>query len=104
LTIISYAMPMLRGRAAANSNSSQVVEMWSFWLMTVSMVLLTLFLTIAGIFQVYLQRISETPMSFLEVQEKIVILYWLQEMAGLIFFIGLVVYTISFLVGSKGKE
>ncbi|MDR9437526.1 MAG: cbb3-type cytochrome c oxidase subunit I, partial [Thiohalophilus sp.] len=35
LAIISYAMPMLRGRAAANSDKSQVLEMWSFWLMTV---------------------------------------------------------------------
>jgi nitric oxide reductase subunit B len=104
LTIISYAMPMLRGRATANSNRSQLVEIWSFWLMTVSMVLLTLFLTVAGLLQVYLQRISETPMSFLEVQDKIVILYWLQEIAGLIFFIGLMVYVISFLVGNKGKE
>ncbi len=29
LTMISYAMPLMRGRAAANSNKSQVVEMWS---------------------------------------------------------------------------
>jgi nitric oxide reductase subunit B len=35
LTIISYAMPLLRGQAAANNPRSQVVEMWSFWLMTI---------------------------------------------------------------------
>ncbi|MHB9100406.1 MAG: cbb3-type cytochrome c oxidase subunit I [Sulfuricella sp.] len=40
LTIISYAMPMMRGRAA-NSDKAQVMEMWSFWLMTVSMVFIT---------------------------------------------------------------
>ena len=44
LTIISYAMPILRGRAA-NSEKSQVLEMWAFWLMTVAMVFITLFLT-----------------------------------------------------------
>jgi len=56
LAIISYSMPLLRGRKACNSAASQVVEMWSFWLMTISMVFITLFLTGAGILQVYLQR------------------------------------------------
>ena len=60
LTMISHAMPILRGRAA-NSNKSQVMEMWSFWLMTVSIVFITLFLTAAGILQVWLQRASDTP-------------------------------------------
>jgi nitric oxide reductase subunit B len=35
--------------------------MWSFWLMTVAMVFITLFLTAAGILQVWLQRYSATP-------------------------------------------
>jgi nitric oxide reductase subunit B len=59
LMMISYAMPILRGRAA-NSNKSQVLEMWSFWLMTIAMVFITLFLTAAGILQVWLQRVSDT--------------------------------------------
>ncbi|MBT5228928.1 MAG: nitric-oxide reductase large subunit, partial [Methylococcales bacterium] len=65
LAIISYAMPLIRGKAAANSNQAQVWEMWSFWLMTVSMVFITLFLTGAGILQTWLQRVSDTPMSFM---------------------------------------
>jgi hypothetical protein len=60
LTMISYAMPLIRGRAA-NSNKAQVAEMWGFWLMTVSMVFITLFLTAAGILQVWLQRVSGQP-------------------------------------------
>ena len=99
LTIISYAMPMLRGRAAANSEKAQVVEMWGFWLMTVSIVFLTLFLTGAGILQVYLQRATEIPLPFMVVQDKIVLFYWLREIAGSIFLIGLVVYLWSFFVG-----
>jgi nitric oxide reductase subunit B len=67
LAIISYAMPIMRGRAA-NSNKAQVMEMWSFWLMTVSIVFITLFLTAAGILQTWLQRISDTPMSFMATQ------------------------------------
>lgn len=99
LTIISYAMPMLRGRAAANSEKAQVVEMWGFWLMTVSIVFLTLFLTGAGILQVYLQRATETPLPFMVVQDKIALFYWLREISGLVFLVGLVVYLWSFFVG-----
>ncbi len=102
LTMISYAMPMLNGRDAANSNKSQVVEMWGFWLMTVSMVFITLFLTGAGILQVYLQRYSETPLPFMVVQDQISLFYWLREVAGVIFLLGLFVYIASFFV--KGEE
>ncbi len=101
LTMISYSMPIMRGQKAGNE-SAQVMEMWSFWLMTVSMVFITLFLTGAGILQVYLQRYADTPLSFMDTQAKVEIFYWLREGAGLIFLIGLVVYIISFFV--KGKE
>jgi len=101
LTIISYSMPIMRGQQAANARA-QVFEMWSFWLMTVSMVFITLFLTGAGILQVYLQRYSDDPMSFMATQDKVQIFYWLREGAGLVFLIGLIVYLISFFV--KGEE
>ena len=102
LTIISYAMPIMRGRAA-NSERAQVVEMWSFWLMTVSMVFITLFLTGAGILQTWLQRISTSPMPFMEVQDQIAIFYWLREIAGVVFLIGLVLYVISFFINGEKK-
>jgi len=101
LAIISYAMPLLRGKAAANSKKSQVVEMWSFWLMTIAMVFITLFLTGAGILQVWLQRINENPMGFMEVQDKIAIFYWMREVAGIVFLIGLILYVVSFFVGGE---
>lgn len=101
ITMISYAMPLMRGRAA-NSNKSQVVEMWGFWLMTVSMVFITLFLTAAGILQVWLQRVSETPMSFMATQDQIALFYWMREVSGVVFLIGLLVYLVSFFV--KGEE
>ncbi|TNF38691.1 MAG: nitric-oxide reductase large subunit [Gammaproteobacteria bacterium] len=102
ITMISYAMPLMRGRAAANSIKAQVVEMWSFWLMTVSMVFITLFLTGAGILQVYLQRYSDAPMPFMVVQEKIELFYWLREFTGVVFLVGLILYIVSFFV--KGEE
>ncbi|MBU0500531.1 MAG: cbb3-type cytochrome c oxidase subunit I [Gammaproteobacteria bacterium] len=104
LTIISYAMPMLRGRTAANSNKSQVLEMWSFWLMTIAIVFITLFLTAAGILQVYLQRMGENPLPFMVVQDKVALFYWLREIAGLVFLIGLLTYIASFFVGNDEPE
>ncbi len=101
LTMISYAMPLMRGRAA-NSNKAQVVEMWAFWLMTVSMVFITLFLTAAGILQVWLQRVSDTPLSFMATQDQISLFYWMREAAGLVFLIGVVTYLVSFFI--KGEE
>ena len=103
LTMISYAMPMMRGRAA-NSEKAQVLEMWSFWLMTVSIVFITLFLTAAGILQVWLQRMSSTPVGFMAAQDQVTIFYWLREFTGLVFLVGLVLYIISFFVGGKTKE
>ncbi len=101
LTIISYAMPQMRGRAA-NSNALQVVEMWGVWLMTVAMVFITLFLTGAGILQVWLQRVSATPSPFMVVQEQVALFYWMREWAGVVFLAGLLVYLASFFV--KGRE
>jgi nitric oxide reductase subunit B len=103
LTIISYAMPKLRGQGEAAPERAQVVEMWSFWLMTVAMVFITLFLTGAGVLQVWLQRYSDTPLPFMEVQSKIAIFYWMREGAGLVFLTGLIAYVTSFFVGGKTK-
>ena len=100
LTIISYAMPIIRGREA-NGNRSQVLEMWSFWLMTVSMVFITLFLTGAGILQVWLQRVAENPQPFMIVQDQVAMFYWMREGAGLVFLIGLICYLASFFVADK---
>ena len=102
LTMISYAMPLLRGRAS-NSNKSQVLEMWSFWLMTVAMVFITLFLTAAGILQVWLQRVSENPLQFMVVQDQVSLFYWMREWSGVVFLIGLICYIVSFFVGGEKK-
>ncbi len=99
LTIISYAMPILRGQGNAASAGAQRVEKWAFWLMTVSMVVITLALTGAGVLQIWLQRMAEEPMSFMATQDSITFFYWLREAAGLGFLIGLVLYVYSFFVG-----
>lgn len=104
LTMISYAMPHIRFGKPANSNQAQVLEMWGFWLMTVAIVFITLFLTGAGILQVWLQRIAEDPMPFMVTQEKIAFFYWLREIAGLMFLVGLGVYIYSFFAGGEPEE
>ncbi|RMF16648.1 MAG: nitric-oxide reductase large subunit [Gammaproteobacteria bacterium] len=96
----AYAMPALRGRPDGNSNKAQVVEMWGFWLMTIAMVFITLFLTGAGILQVWLQRVPESgvALGFMATQDQIGLFYWLREITGVVFLIGLVVYFVSFFV------
>lgn len=103
MTIISYAMPKLRGIGEANCNRAQVREMWGFWLMTVAMVFITLFLTGAGVLQVWLQRLPESgeALSFMATQDKLAIFYWLREIAGVIFLLGLIAYLTSFWVTEK---
>ena len=102
LTMISYAMPIIRGRQA-NSNASQVMEMWGFWLMTIAIVFITLFLTAAGILQVWLQRMGSQPLPFMAAQDQVALFYWLREGSGVIFLIGLVVYLASFFKGEKAS-
>ena len=98
MTIISYAMPKLRGIGEAPSNKAQVMELWGFWLMTISMVFITLFLTAAGVVEVWLRRLPESgaAMSYMDSQAELMIFYWLRLVAGVGFFIGLVCYLWSF--------
>jgi nitric oxide reductase subunit B len=72
--------------------------------MTVSIVFITLFLTAAGILQVWLQRVSATPLGFMATQDQITLFYWLREFTGLVFLIGLVIYIASFFVKGSAKE
>jgi len=106
ITIISYAMPIMRGRPNGNSNQAQVVEMWGFWLMTISMVFITLFLTGAGVLQAWLQRLPESgeALSFMATQDKIALFYWLRLISGIGFMAGLMVYLVSFFVGGEEPQ
>ena len=98
MTLISYAMPKLRGLGEAANNKAQVMEMWGFWLMTISMVFITLFLSAAGVVQIWLQRIPEdgAALSFMASQDQLFLFYWLRLAAGVVFLIGLVAYLLSF--------
>ncbi|MCY1562310.1 Nitric oxide reductase subunit B [compost metagenome] len=98
MTLISYAMPRLRGLGEAPDARAQTVEIWGFWLMTLSMVAITLFLTAAGVVQVQLQRLpmDGTAMSFMNTVDQLAVFFWLRLAAGLVFLAGLICYLYSF--------
>ncbi len=98
MTMMSYAMPRLRGLGEAPSARAQSVELWGFWLMTSSMLLITLLLTAAGVVQVWLQRIPAdgAAMSFMNTMDQLAVFFWLRLVAGVGFGIGLICYFLSF--------
>lgn len=104
IAMISYAMPMLRGRQA-NPRRAQSVEMWSFWVMSVSMGVMVLALTGAGVLQIWLQRMPTTgAMSFMATQDQLVFFYWIRVTGGVGFLLGLLMYLSSFFVGAASHE
>ncbi|MBI3531203.1 MAG: cbb3-type cytochrome c oxidase subunit I [Burkholderiales bacterium] len=104
IAMISYAMPMLRGRQA-NPRRAQSVEMWSFWVMSVSMGVMVLALTGAGVLQIWLQRMPTTgAMSFMATQDQLVFFYWIRVAGGVGFLAGLLMYLSSFFVGGASHE
>ena len=104
IAMISYAMPILRGREA-NSQRAQSYEMWSFWIMTISMGVMVLALTGAGILQVWLQRMpTEGAMPFMATQDQLRFFYWLRLYGGLGFLVGLITYLSSFWIGAGASQ
>jgi nitric oxide reductase subunit B len=97
-TIISYAMPILRGRPKGNCAKAQKVELSAFWLMNIGMMGLTLALTVAGVMQIIQQRTGVNPLGFMEVQATIAPVYYTRIAFGLMVFIGLITYFTSFFI------
>ena len=99
MTLISYAMPRLRGLGEAPDARSQTIEIWGFWLMTVSMVAITLCLTAAGVMQIVLQRLPDNAnaLPFMATVDQLAVFFWARLAAGVVFLIGLICYLWSFL-------
>jgi nitric oxide reductase subunit B len=100
MAIISYAMPLLRGRTA-NSVRAQRWEMTGFWIMVISMMGITLALTGAGLVTMFTQRMGANPSSFMEVADSSRAFFWLREIFGCGFLLGLLSYLTSFFI--KGE-
>ena len=104
IAMISYAMPILRGREA-NPKRAQAVEMWSFWIMTIGMGVMVLAHTGAGILQIWLQRMpTENAMSFMNTQDQLRFFYWTRVAGGVMFLAGLLTYLSSFFIGPAAGE
>uniref|UniRef100_UPI002611AE95 cbb3-type cytochrome c oxidase subunit I n=1 Tax=Sulfurimonas sp. TaxID=2022749 RepID=UPI002611AE95 len=99
-TMISYAMPILRGRPHGNCEKAQKVELTAFWLMVIGMIGLTVALTVAGVMQIEMQRIPDSAhaMAFMDVQSKMTAVYIVRSLFGVMTFVGLLVYFYSFFV------
>lgn len=96
LAMITYAMPQLLKRAPYN----QILNMWSFWLMTSGVAFMTFALTFAGVVQTHLERVL--GMSYMEVQDQLGLFYWMRLGAG-----GVVALSVLMFIGSillPGRE
>lgn len=82
LAFFTYALPALRGMQPFN----QILNMWSFWLMTGAMVFMTFTLAFGGVIQTHLQRVL--AMGFMEIQSQIDLFYWFRLGAGIFFLMG----------------
>jgi nitric oxide reductase subunit B len=89
LAMITYAMPYLRKRTPYN----QVLNMWSFWIMTSAMAFMTFTLTFAGVVQVHLQRVL--GMSYMEVQDQLALFYWMRLGSGVFVLISCLLFLYS---------
>ncbi|MDW4550745.1 cbb3-type cytochrome c oxidase subunit I [Defluviimonas sp. D31] len=92
LAIMSYALPLLKGRDPYN----QVLNMASFWLMSGGMVFMTFTLTFAGTVQTHLQRVL--GMNYMEVQDQLWIFYAMRLGSGVAVVLGAVLFIYAVLV------
>ncbi len=97
-TVVSYAMPILRGRPHGNCKKAQKVELSSFWMMNIGMMGLTLALSAAGIVQIMDSRVGTELIGFMESAESISSIFILRAGFGLLVFLGLLTYFYSFFV------
>jgi len=89
LAIITYAMPYLRGVKPYN----QVLNMWSFWIMTSAMAFMTFALTFAGVVQVHLQRVRGE--GYMMVQDELALFFWMRLGSGVFVVIGALMFVYS---------
>ena len=97
-TVISYAMPILRGRPHGNSKKAQSVELTSFWMMNIGMIGLTLALSAAGVVQIMDSRVGTDLIGFMESAESISSVFMIRAAFGALVLVGLFTYFYSFFV------
>lgn len=91
LAVISYAMPLMTGRKLWDVPSAQL----AFWVSNVGMIGMTGAFAVAGVAQVYLERI--VGMDFLVVQETIQVHFLGLVLAGTLFTTGVMFFIKNFI-------
>lgn len=98
LAMITYAMPQLLGRAPYN----QMLNMWSFWLLTGGVVFMSVTLTFAGVLQTHLEHVM--GMDFMEVQRQLLLFYWMRLIGGVVTAIGAVLFIAAIVLPPKEES
>ncbi|MFO8045388.1 MAG: cbb3-type cytochrome c oxidase subunit I [Halomonas sp.] len=94
--VITYAMPQLRRVQPYN----QVLNMWSFWVMTSAMWFMTFTLTFAGVVQTHLQRVL--GMNFMQIQDQLELFYVFRFGTGI--FVGIAAVMFIYSVFGPARE
>jgi nitric oxide reductase subunit B len=89
LAIMTYAMPILRDGKPIH----QILNMWSFWIMTSAMSFMTITLTFAGVVQTHLQRVL--GMGYMEVQDQLEVFFWMRLASGVFVVIAALIFVYS---------
>lgn len=87
IAVIYYALPRLR---FGGDEYDQRRGWWAFWLMTSGMAVMTVALTVAGIVQIYLERMLGLP--FAEVQSYLGIYYDIRLAGGVLMTAGIALF------------
>jgi len=90
LAIISYALPNLTGRKLYDGTRGRA----AFWMSNIGMVGMTVAFGVAGVAQVYLERIMK--MDFMEVQKMTEIHFYVLIICATLFLTGIILYIIDF--------
>ncbi len=90
LAIISYALPNLTGRKLYDGARGRA----AFWMSNIGMVGMTVAFGVAGVAQVYLERIMK--MDFMEVQKMTEIHFYVLIVCATLFTTGIILYIIDF--------
>lgn len=99
LAMFTYMMPHLRRLALPHN---QILNMWSFWLMTSAIFFMTFTLTFAGVVQVHMQRVIGT--NYMVVQEQLDVFYWMRLGAGVVVMIGAFLFIYATFGPAKQEE
>ncbi|HXH04529.1 MAG TPA: cbb3-type cytochrome c oxidase subunit I [Candidatus Competibacteraceae bacterium] len=99
LAMFTYVMPHLRGHRLPYN---QILNMWSFWIMTSAVFFMTFTLTFAGVVQTHLQRVL--GMGYMEVQDQLALFYWMRLGAGLFVVLAAGMFIYALLGPAKEEE